>query len=155
MCEIAPESTLFSVVMSFFEEDNWEYQRSNDEVLLMQFRAEHALLRCVAQVEPTQEVFLFYSMLGVYVPEPKREKVALFLTRANYGMRVGNFEMDLEDGEVRFKTSLVASGAEATSEMVRRIVYYNLAMMDKYYAGMMRVVFADITPEEAIHEIEG
>ncbi|MCK6509476.1 YbjN domain-containing protein [Myxococcota bacterium] len=155
MCDVVSESPLFSVALSFFEEDEWEYQRSSGEVLLMQFRAEHALLRCVAQVEPTQEVFLFYSMLGVYVSEPKREKVALFLTRANYGMRVGNFEMDLEDGEVRFKTSFVASGAEATVEMVRRTVYYNLAMMDKYYVGLMRVVFADVTPEEAIHEIEG
>ncbi|MCB9638379.1 MAG: YbjN domain-containing protein [Myxococcales bacterium] len=141
--------------MFFFEEDGWKYQRADEkEMLLMYFRGDHASWRCIAQVEPEQELFLFYSVLDSYVPVHKRDDVALFFTRANYGMRIGNFEIDLDDGEVRYKTSLAVSGSEATSEMISRLVYYNLAMMDKYYRGLMRVVFAEISPEEAIQEIE-
>jgi len=29
-----------------------------------------------------------------------------FLTRANYGLNIGNFEMDFQDGEIRFKTAI-------------------------------------------------
>ena len=31
----------------------------------------------------------------------ERAAMAEFLCRANYGMRYGNFEMDLQDGELR------------------------------------------------------
>src|SRR5215212_5325423 len=40
------------------------------------------------------------------VPPERREAVALLLTRANYGIYLGNFEMDLDDGEIRFKVSV-------------------------------------------------
>ena len=41
--------------------------------------------------------------------ENSRLAAAEFLTRANYNMRNGNFELSMEDGEIRFKTYLHAS----------------------------------------------
>ena len=34
--------------------------------------------------------------------EIKRQDIAEYLTRANYGMVMGNFEMDYSDGEIRY-----------------------------------------------------
>ena len=43
-------------------------------------------------------------MLPTHVREDKRDVVCRYITRANYGLRNGNLEMDLDDGEVRYKT---------------------------------------------------
>ena len=157
MCEESKESALLLRVMEYLEEDNWKYQRMDDkEVLLMFFRGEEATFRCIVQVDAEQGHIFFYSALESYVPSHRRDDVALFLTRANYGMRVGNFEMDLDDGEIRFKTNLVLTEEEDfPQEVLGRMIYLNLAMMNRYYPGVMRVSYADTSPEQAIAEIEG
>lgn len=37
------------------------------------------------------------------------KRTAEFLTRANYGLVFGNFEMDMHDGEIRYKPSFRAA----------------------------------------------
>ena len=44
------------------------------------------------------------------VPVDKRADMALALAGLNYGLRFGNFEMDLEDGELRFRASYPTAG---------------------------------------------
>jgi len=43
-----------------------------------------------------------------------------FLTRANYGMMIGNFEMDFTDGEIRYKTSIDVEGDKLSSALIKR-----------------------------------
>ena len=81
--------------------------------------------------------------------------VSEFITRANFGMIIGNFELDLSDGEVRYKTSVDLEGVDIQSNMLRNLLYANVLTMDKYFTGLMRVIYGGITAQEAIQEIEG
>jgi hypothetical protein len=38
---------------------------------------------------------------------------------------------------------------------LRPLVYTNVLMMDKYMSGLMAVVYADMSPAEAVKQIEG
>ncbi len=78
-----------------------------------------------------------------------------FINRANFGMIIGNFELDLGDGEVRYKTSVDLEGVDIQANMLRNLLYANVLTMDKYFTGLMRVTYGGITAEEAIREIEG
>ena len=55
-----------------------------------------------------------------------------FLIRANYGMMIGNFEMDFTDGEIHYKTSIDVEGDKLSSALIKRLVYANVMMMDEY-----------------------
>ncbi len=81
--------------------------------------------------------------------------MAEFLTRANYGLVIGNFEMDFGDGEVRYKTSIDVEGDRLTSALIKQMVYINVLMMDRYLPGIMKVAFGNADPARAIAEIEG
>src|SRR5829696_3263734 len=48
------------------------------------------------------------------VAEVHRTAMAVRLARINYGLVLGNFVIDLSDGEVRFKASIDFGGAEPT-----------------------------------------
>ena len=62
---------------------------------------------------------MLYTIVQCRVPEEKRPTMSEFLTRANYGLRLGDLEMDFRDGEVRYKASLdIADGGELTTEML-------------------------------------
>jgi hypothetical protein len=88
------------------------------------------------------------------VPDASRPPVTRYLTLANYGLVVGNFEMDLSDGEVRFKTSLDFEGCELETRLVRNLVAANLRAFERYFPGLVAVVNGG-DPEAALAAVEG
>ena len=58
------------------------------------------------------EEFLFYAVAPIKTPDEVRPAVSEYVTRANYGLRIGNFELDYGDGEVRYKSSLNFEGQD-------------------------------------------
>ncbi|TNE88268.1 MAG: YbjN domain-containing protein [Deltaproteobacteria bacterium] len=102
-----------------------------------------------------QNQLLLYAVHEKKVPEHRRPAVAEFITRANYGLPIGNFEMDFDDGEFRFKTSVDMEGGKLTAKMAENLLVLNLRSMDRYAAGAMKVAFDNAKPAAAIAAIEG
>ncbi len=148
--------SVFDAMVQFFKDDDWNFrQLEGKPILQMGFSGDNGSWACYARARDEQEQFIFYSIMETKVPEDKRQAIAEFITRANYGMVIGNFEMDFSDGEVRYKTSIDVEGGELTTTMFKNLVYPNVRMMDRYLPGIMRVIYGGATPEEAIQEIEG
>jgi hypothetical protein len=146
----------FETLGQFLEEDGWNPQQMEERTIYrVGFSGENAQFPCYAQVLVDKEQFLFYAMAPIKAPEEARPAVAEFITRANYGMRIGNFEMDFSDGEVRYKSSLDFEGDELTSELIRHAIYPAVLMMDRYMPGLMGVIHGGKAPADAIAEIEG
>lgn len=147
------EQQIFNALVEFFEEDEWDFQWMEGlSVLTMSFSGKNGKWQCFAQAREQQQQFVFYSVLSVNVPKEKRARVAEFITRVNYGMVIGNFEMDYDDGEVRYKTSIDVEGVELLAPMIRQVVYANLIITDRYLNSLMRVIYSDVEPEQAIAE---
>jgi hypothetical protein len=147
------EQQIFNALVEFFEEDEWDFQwMEGMSVLTMSFSGKNGKWQCFAQAREQQQQFVFYSVLSVNVPKEKRGRVAEFITRVNYGMVIGNFEMDYDDGEVRYKTSIDVEGVELLAPMIRQVVYANLIITDRYLNSLMRVIYSDVEPEQAIAE---
>jgi hypothetical protein len=147
---------ILDTVVQFFKEDNWKYrQLEGKSALRLGFQGDNGSWNCYAQAREEHQQFVFYSVLDTNVPQNKRAAVAEFLTRANYGLFIGNFEMDYSDGEVRYKTSITVKGDRLTTALVKNLIYINVIMMDKYFPGIMSVVYAGTSPADAIAEVEG
>ena len=145
----------FEEIVNFFEEDGWPFVQIEGEPLLqMVFQGENGKWTCYAKARDDQEQFVFYSVCPVNTPDSKRLAVAEFLTRANSGMIIGNFEMDFEDGEIRYKTSIDVEDDSLSSALIKRLVYANVMMMDAYLPGIMSVIYGHVTPVDAIAQIE-
>lgn len=145
-------------VAAFFQEDGWSFEQMPERpILRLPFQGKGGRWNCYAQVRVTKDVeqVLFYSVLPLNVPAEKRDAIAEFITRANYGMALGNFELDYNDGEVRYKTSLDVTDQEIGAGLLRPLIYTNVLMMDKYMSGLIAVVYADVSPSEAVRQIEG
>ncbi|MFW5691565.1 MAG: YbjN domain-containing protein, partial [Chloroflexota bacterium] len=146
---------IFNAMVGFFEEDEWDFQWMEGlPVLSMPFVGNNGRWLCYAQAREKQEQFVFYSVAPVNVPEDRRSAVAEYVTRANYGMIIGNFEMDYEDGEVRYKTSIGIEGAALTPSLARHLVYTNVVVMDRYLPGLLRVIYGEADPVVEIDRIE-
>jgi hypothetical protein len=147
---------IYEAVTAYLEADGWPYEKiENETVARVLFQGENAQFACFAQAREDQQQFVFYSLCPITIPEHKRPEIAEFITRANYDMVIGNFEMDLDDGEVRFKTSIDVEDTELSPPLLKPLLYANVLMMDQYLPGLMAVIYADKSPVDAIADVEG
>jgi hypothetical protein len=150
----APQLSLFSILTDFFTQNDWTFTKlSGDLALHTTFQGENATWACYAKVREAPQQFVFYSICPIAIPKTKRNKIAQFLTLANYGTLIGNFELDYNDGEIRYKTSIDVEGDRLTPALIHRLVYTNITMMDEYIPGIQSVL-AGQDPGKVISSIE-
>jgi len=155
--ELTDKSALAALetLREFLEEDGWYPQRLNDaHAFRLGFSGDHGQTTCYASVDLDLQLFLFYVVAPVHAPEPARDAVAEFVTRANYGLRIGNFELDYRDGEIRYKSTLDFEDNGLTFALIRNAIYPAVQTMDRYLPGLMKVIYGGQDPADAIFEIE-
>lgn len=146
---------ILDAVKTFLEADDWPYsQMEGRSVYKTVFEGQNGQVNCYAQEREEQEQFVFYSVFPVHVTEGQMPELVEFITRANYGMIIGNFELDYTDGEIRYKTSMDFEDVEVEEAVLRHLIYANVLTMDKYFPGMMRVLYGGISAVDAITEVE-
>lgn len=146
---------IMKVLKEFFTDDEWPYQLMEDpQVVRTGFRGDNGQWVCFVRVIEELDRLVFYSVLPVHASEEKLGIMAEFVTRANFGLLIGNFEMDYTDGELRYKTSVDVEGNKIGIAMVRNLAYANVLTVDDYLPGIMNVLFSEMTPEEAVARIE-
>ena len=146
---------LLDTVVEYLDDEGFEYDVESEERVDLSFTTSNGVLVTWFSLDDEDQVVLFVTRCPVFVPQERREAAMEFLTRANFGLRLGHFEFDLDDGEVRYKTSIDVEGDELSTALLRRMVRPNLATMDRYLPGLLRVVYGATTAAEEIAAIEG
>jgi hypothetical protein len=157
--EEAPQAfggAALEIIEKYLVDEGWPCERIDEQTLLRtRFQGHHGEWFCFAHARPQFDQVVFYSIAPMTAPEVLRPAVAEYLTRANLGLIIGNFELDYGDGEVRFKTSIQLNGSPLTPPLLQGLVYANVAAMDKYLPGLQAVISLTQTPSAAISAIEG
>ncbi|OLP17678.1 hypothetical protein BST81_15270 [Leptolyngbya sp. 'hensonii'] len=150
------QDAILASVVAFFQANDWSFsQHETEPILQMQYQGENGEWLFTVRVREMPGQVVFYSACPVMVPEKKRLAVAEFLTRANYDLIIGNFELDFEGGGVLYKTaSIVNQGTDLSSQLIGQLVFVNVMTMDRYLPGLMSVIYANVSPSEAIAQIE-
>lgn len=91
----------------------------------------------ISNIQPIEEerLLVINSILGIQVPEEKRAAIALLLTKLNYVVKVGAFQMNPENGEVAFRTThfIFEGDDEAAEELVGKLTLMSFSVIDTYY----------------------
>ena len=85
----------------------------------------------------------------VKVSAKRRAAAAEYLMRANWDLNFGNFQMDWEDGEVSFRTSIPASASGVSIKAMTDLFYGPCMMMDHYLPGLLAVAVGNQDPAKA------
>ena len=135
---------LMPTVVAFFEEEGFEFLRHEDgDALLTTYRGKNGSFGCEAFVREEEQQFLFYSNCPDRVPEDRLPEISELLTRANQALAIGNFDLDLDDGKIRFRTSIDVEGDRLTVALVRQLVAANVSTMDLYLPEIRNLIGDD------------
>lgn len=97
-------------------------------------------------------------LVRAYIPGIKAkasnfENTAMLLTYINDGMRYGNFEMDMDDGEITFKmANIVPDGAELEYDYIDKNVVIPLMMVKKYADALIGIMLGYTDDPKAAYE---
>lgn len=150
--EAAP-TTLFEQVGIWLEANDWRYSENTEKgYYSLQIECDPGSVRMIIDTDEKEgsNFLLAYVVYPVRVPEARRQAVMELITRTNYKMTLGNFEMDFGDGEIRFRGSLDLVGQGFTDESIERVFTYSLRMANRLYAPLLGVSFGEIAPSDAI-----
>ncbi|MCR1840382.1 YbjN domain-containing protein [Murimonas intestini] len=143
-------------IVSYFEDNNFHYSFDKERgVITNTFNMEGKLKNIRYAIGVRESDYIVYATVDINADEECRAAVSEFLTRANYGMLFGSFEMDYRDGEIRFRVAVDCDECMPSSAVIRNSIIFPHQAFSKYGNGLLTVMFGVMTPEEAIKGIEG
>ncbi len=154
MAERAYSKAIASAIDGFLTGDDWHYTFDDEKGL---FRFNLTLTKKIKKVSYIVDIkkdgFLVYAIPPLGAEEGDSNmmaQMAEFVCRANYALINGNFELDMRDGEIRYKTYVNCDGQLPTTEIIKDSIYCPAFMFEKYSAGITGIIFGDMTAKQAI-----
>jgi hypothetical protein len=142
-------ATLIDELKRVFADNGWPFREVQAApVLLGVLSGPAGSWNFYAQAVEEKGLILLYSIGPQRVPVERRLAVAEYLTRANYGLAAGNFELDFDDGEVRYKNVLQIQGEGPDAMALKRLVRANGIAMETYLPGIAAIIAGAPVPTD-------
>lgn len=142
---------IVAVTFSFFESLEWYISYlENTTAVSMEYRGKSGQWTCHMHILEEAEQIIYYSIFPIHTPDDKLAKMLEFITRANYGLIYGNFEINLDDGQIRYKTSVDVEGNGLSHNLLKPVVFINVTAMDSYFAVLTKIIYQDISVQDAL-----
>ena len=130
------------------------WSRSEDLSICTDFRGEVGTYRIFARVDADDSLFQVFGHSPVRVPPGSRTAIAETVVRINCGLKVGKFEMDLDEGELRFQAAQLLHGDDLDDETIRRLIGTTMSMLNCYLPAVLSVIYGNELPKDAVRHAE-
>ena len=148
---------IIDAVRDYLDADDWHYEYEADRNII---RAGVALkcklknARMIIRFRKTD--YNVYMISPVSADAENLGEVLRFAAMANYGLANGNFEVDVEDGEIRYKSYVDCDGLEKLpKELFDDGINACWAMMDRYGNGFAALAMGFSAADTEIKKAEG
>ncbi len=128
--------------------------RSNQEakVVAISINGAAALYELALQVTPNDQFLQVSLEMPVLALDPELlPRIAESVARATWCMVLGHIDLDMDSGRLRYRVSHVIGSLGCEVEIIKALIGMAVEMSDRYFPALMRVMFADITPSEAMN----
>lgn len=108
------QTPIIDYLKDYFRNKHWHYTHYRPKVADSQ-QSHHIALRIknkqvdcgyLCRVQEGNSLLAVYGILPFSIPESHQSAAMLLITQMNYDMLIGNLEMDVNDGEVRYKNAM-------------------------------------------------
>lgn len=137
MTEIQGSITMFERFKEYLKAVELTYSIVENETVITFSYTSKGNYQCIIDIDEHDQIILVYTILGSIIALDKRNRISQLLTKINYGLRIGNFEMDYDDGQIRYKTSIDYDGVkEFDDSFIANLILISLTTTDKYFQAI-------------------
>ena len=125
----------------YFNDKQWHYThyrpKTNDSQQShhLSLRMRNKQLECgyLFRVQEKNNLLAVYGILPFLVPETHQNAAMLLITQINYDMLIGNLEMDVNDGEIRYKHAIDVEAVGIDDHILENLLQSVIAMTTVSY----------------------
>jgi hypothetical protein len=146
----------YKTVEKVLTDIGWEPEPTGDEgVLRVDFSVDNIpVSEAFADVRIDYERFVYYLNFRDRAPSRHRQQTMEFVTMVNYDLVTGNFEFDLSNGSVRFKSSIDFTKVNLNQTLVRNIILSAKDVVEDYADALISVMRGKKSARQALKDAE-
>ena len=158
MSKKAYSNDLVRVIEKFLNDDDWNFS-FDDERGMFRFglRIKGKINNINYVVDVKEEEYLVYAISPISADQDDKKmmtNMAEFICRANYGLKMGNFEFDFSDGEISYKVHVPCEDIIPSTAIVKRSIYCPATLFEQYGSGIVNIIFNGASGKEAVEKCE-
>ena len=120
----------------YFDDKDWPYNhyqpkiRDSQKSHYLSLRMRNKQLDCgyLFRVQEKNKLLAVYGILPFLIPESHQSAAMLLITQINYDMMIGNLEMDVDDGEIRYKNAIDIEAVGLDDDILEHLLQSIIAM---------------------------
>jgi len=130
------DTPIVDCLKQYFNDKQWHYThyrpKANDSQQShhLSLRMRHKKIDCgyLFRVQEKNKLLAIYGILPFLIPESHQSAALLLITQINYDMLIGNLEMDVNDGEIRYKNAIDVEAVGIDTEIIEHSLQSVVAM---------------------------
>ena len=124
---------VYQMFKKHLEEIDFKFEAHDDDlVLTLTVNGDDLPQPTLIRVIDEQDIVQIVSPIPSHLPEDKRIDAAVAVSVANYGIINGSFDLDMSDGEIRFRVTQSFREMEMSEECIKYILNITFLTTDKY-----------------------
>jgi hypothetical protein len=147
---------LTSMAQEILNEQGYHMVFGEDDTkgLYTQVHLNRGIMGIVLETDDDLHEVTLYVYLPEVVPERKRYTVMEYLTRVNFHLPMGHFEMDMDAGKLRFVTGQIMEGTDLSAKILLMLMRNALDRVETFFPGVLRIVHGNLHAVAALTEID-
>ena len=144
---------IVNAIKDYLDNDDWKYTFDEDDgTFQFKLRIDGPVHVLEYTLWVEDDRYYLYASINLSVDPDDHEKMlnmAEFICRATAGIINGNFEFNMENGEICYKTFVNCKGIHPTDDIIASSIYAASGMFERYMNGICDIIFRNVPAKEA------
>ncbi len=129
----AKAQRVYKTMVKALKGKNWHFEeREQDLTIVSNYTGDDLPVKFIIRVDAEREVIQYLSPLPFKMEESKRVDAAVAVCVANYGLVNGSFDLDINDGEIRYRLTTSYCDSEMGEDFFYDMMAVAVVTTDKY-----------------------
>lgn len=158
----AKVQTCHDAVVAFLKADDWPFEADDENgTVATGYAGDNGKYELVIEAKNDMPMFAVHVDIPVeYVEEKEGDEdsgafgeLVEFVLKLNCGLAVGSFDLDLDDGSLRFRIGVLAGDTAPSQSQVRDQIYAAVTTADRYFPLLQEVAGGNLSAEAALDKL--
>jgi len=154
--EAEAPNRLFQALKAYVDGEGWTYQTVDPSegirIYKLGIKGKNGNYNVVITARSDRNTVCIMIKSPLNVPEEHRNEVALYTVLVNFEMLIGNFAIDLSDGELMYKVAYTAD--EHTNRMLDVSFSIALQSLDIHFVNIVKIGYGVLSAQEAKNQMD-
>jgi len=145
---------LLQHLQDFYAQAEWPMVQVPDQpILTAQYEGKNGQWVFVVAPHEDLRVVTMFSRAPIESPPERFDDVTVFLERINFGLTVGAWVLDREDGEIRFRIGVDASEGDPSPQALQRATLLCITAMDGMLPTLKAIIEEGVSADGALERL--